>query len=153
VTGDYNADGNLDVLMVGNSYATEVSTGRYDASIGVYLQGDGKGNFSPIDVRKSGFVVDKDAKGLSTLILADGHELILAGVNNDKMNAQRVSGTKKYFRAAQDDSYAVVKLKNGKSYRQEFYYGSTYLSQSSRSLELSDEMVGFEVYNFSGRKK
>ena len=153
VTGDYNADGNLDVLMVGNSYATEVSTGRYDASIGLYLQGDGKGNFSPVSVQKSGFVVDKDAKGLSKLILGDGREMILAGVNNDKLKAYRVNVVNKYFDAAQDDSYALVKLKNGKTYRHEFYYGSTYLSQSSRSLKLSDEVASFEVYTFSGKKK
>ena len=153
VSGDYNADGNLDVLMVGNSYATEVSTGRYDASIGLYLQGDGKGNFVSVNVQQSGFVVDKDAKGLSKLILGDGREVILAGVNNDKLKAQLVNGAKKYFKAAQEDSYAIVKLKNGKTYRQEFYYGSTYLSQSSRSLGFSDKIVSFEVYNFSGRKK
>jgi hypothetical protein len=69
--GDFDGDGNLDVLMVGNSYATEVSTGRYDASIGLYLRGDGKGNFSSMNVQKSGFLADKDGKGLSKLILGD----------------------------------------------------------------------------------
>ena len=153
VPGDYDADGNLDVLLVGNSYATEVSTGRYDASIGLYLQGDGKGNFASVNVQKSGFVVDKDAKGLSRLILGNGREIILAGVNNDKMSTHVVNGAKKYFKAAQDDSYALVKLKNGKTYKHEFYFGSTYLSQSSRSLKLSDEIADVEVYNFLGKKK
>ena len=153
VPGDYDADGNLDVLLVGNSYATEVSTGRYDASIGLYLQGDGKGNFASVNVQKSGFVVDKDAKGLSRLILGNGREIILAGVNNDKLSAHVMNGAKKYFKATQDDSYALVKLKNGKTYKHEFYFGSTYLSQSSRSLKLSDEIADVEVYNFLGKKK
>jgi enediyne biosynthesis protein E4 len=153
VTGDYNADGNLDVLLVGNSYSTEVSTGRYDASIGLYLQGDGKGNFSSVNVTKSGFMVDKDAKGLSKLILGDSRELILAGVNNDQLKAHVVSAAKKYFTASANDSYAIVKFKNGKTRRYEFYYGSTYLSQSSRTMELSDEIVGFEVYDFAGKKR
>jgi len=152
-TGDYNGDGNLDVLAVGNSYATEVSTGRYDASIGLYLQGDGKGHFTSVPVQKSGFVVDKDAKGLSNLILRDGHELILAGNNNDKLTIYEIIGVNKYFNASPDDSYALVKLKNGKTRRHEFYFGSTYLSQSSRSLKLSNEIEGFEVYSFSGKKK
>jgi len=153
VTGDYNGDGNLDVLAVGNSYATEVSTGRYDASIGLYLQGDGKGHFTSVPVQKSGFVVDKDAKGLSNLILKDGHEMILAGNNNDKLTIYEVNGVNKYFNASRDDSYTLVKLKNGKTRRHEFYFGSTYLSQASRSLKLSDEIESFEVYNFSGKKK
>jgi enediyne biosynthesis protein E4 len=153
VPGDYNADGNLDVLMVGNSYATEVATGRYDASIGLYLQGDGKGNFVSVNVQKSGFMVDKDAKGLAKLILGDGRELILATQNNDKLKAHILNSTNKYFNAALDDSYALVKWKNGKISKHEFYFGSTYLSQSSRSLKLSDEVVSFEVYNFLGKKK
>jgi len=49
------------------------------------------------------------------LILSDGHELILAGINNDKVVAHRVNGANKYFYASRDDSYALVmKLKNGK---------------------------------------
>ena len=43
--GDFDGDGNLDVLMIGNLYATEVSTGRYDACIGLFFQGDSKGIF------------------------------------------------------------------------------------------------------------
>ncbi|MEO5599995.1 MAG: VCBS repeat-containing protein, partial [Cyclobacteriaceae bacterium] len=153
VAGDYNADGNLDALLVGNSYATEVSTGRYDASIGLYLQGDGKGNFSTMKVQKSGFVVDKDAKGLAKLILGDGHELILAGINNDQLKTHVVYSANKYYTAGKTDSYALVKLKNGSTYKHEFYFGSTYLSQSSRSLKLSDEIIELEVYSFSGKKK
>lgn len=151
--GDYNGDGNLDVLLVGNSYATEVSTGRYDASIGLYLKGDGKGNFNSVSVRKSGFVADKDSKGLSKLILGGNRELILVGNNNDSLTAHRMNSSGKYYKAANDDSYAIVKLKNGKTYRHEFYFGSTYLSQSSRSLELSDDIAGIEVFNFLGVKK
>ncbi len=41
VSRDLNNDGHLDVLMVGNSYATEVHQGRYDAFIGQALLGDG----------------------------------------------------------------------------------------------------------------
>jgi hypothetical protein len=40
---DVNADGYLDILFVGNNYANEVAMGRYDASNGGVLLGDGKG--------------------------------------------------------------------------------------------------------------
>ena len=39
VCKDFNGDGNLDVLCVGNSYATEVQTGRYDAQGSFLLYG------------------------------------------------------------------------------------------------------------------
>ena len=152
-SGDYNADGNLDVLMVGNSYATEVSTGRYDASIGIYLQGDGRGGFRIVDVRQSGFVVDKDAKGLSEIILGDSREAILTGVNNDKLNANVFERHYKHIRADRDDNYALIKFKNGRIAKQEFHYGSTYLSNSSRSIQLNDSIKEIERYSFSGQKK
>ena len=153
VVNDYNHDGNLDALLVGNSYATEVSTGRYDASIGLYLRGDGKGNFTVVPVTSSGFMVDQDAKGLSTLIAADGKELILAGINNGKLKVHSTNSTKKYFSPSANDAYAMIKLKNGASYKHEFYYGSTYLSSSSRKLPWSDEIAEITVYSFSGEKR
>jgi enediyne biosynthesis protein E4 len=138
---------------VGNSYATEVSTGRYDASIGLYLQGDGKGNFTFVHVQRSGFMVDKDAKGFAKLILGDGHELLLAAANNDSLKVHKVNKMGKYLKADKKDSYALIKFKNGQNYKHEFYYGSTYLSQSSRSMKLSDQIDSIEIYDFLGKKK
>lgn len=85
VVKDVNKDGNLDILTIGNDYSTETLTGRYDAGIGNYLQGDGKGNFKNISVTKSNFFVIGDAKNLSELKLKDGSSLFLASRNNDKM--------------------------------------------------------------------
>ena len=82
---DINQDGNLDLLTIGNDYSTETLTGRYDAGIGNYLQGDGKGNFKNISVKKSNFFVMGDAKNLAALKLKDGSSLFLASRNNDKM--------------------------------------------------------------------
>ncbi len=153
VVNDYNHDGNLDALLVGNSYATEVSTGRYDASIGTYLRGDGKGNFTPVAVTSSGFMVDQDAKGLASLITADGRELILAGINNGKLKVHSTNTSTKYFSPKANDAYAIIKLKTGVSYKHEFYYGSTYLSSSTRKFPLTDEIDEITVFSFSGEKR
>jgi len=153
VVNDYNHDGNLDALLIGNSYATEVSTGRYDASIGSFLRGDGKGNLAWVANRSSGFMVDQDAKGLSTLIAADGRELILAGINNGKLKVHSSNTETKYFSPLPNDAYAIIRLKSGASYKHEFYYGSTYLSSSSRKLLLSDAIAEIMVFSFSGEKK
>jgi len=153
VVNDYNHDGNLDALLIGNSYATEVSTGRYDASIGSYLRGDGKGNLTYVANTSSGFMVDQDAKGLSTLIAADGQQLILAGINNGKLKVHSSNTATKYFSPLANDAYAIIKLKSGASYKHEFYYGSTYLSSSSRKLPLSDEIAEIMVFGFSGEKR
>ena len=64
VANDIDGDGNVDLIIAGNEYQTEASTGRYDASYGLVLRGNGKGNFTPVDIMKSGFIVDGDVKDL-----------------------------------------------------------------------------------------
>jgi hypothetical protein len=44
LVSDWNADGNLDLLLSGNDYGNEISIGRLDAGMGEVLLGDGKGN-------------------------------------------------------------------------------------------------------------
>src|SRR3978361_841228 len=42
---DYDGDGKQDILLGGNFYQSKPEAGIYDASYGVLLKGDGKGNF------------------------------------------------------------------------------------------------------------
>jgi hypothetical protein len=44
-TGDFDRDGDLDVLLGGNLYGVKPEIGRFDAGRGIYLKNDGKGNF------------------------------------------------------------------------------------------------------------
>ena len=50
---DVDGDGNIDLIVAGNEYQAEPVTGRYDASYGLVLKGNGKGNFKPFDYRKN----------------------------------------------------------------------------------------------------
>ena len=84
---DLNNDGNTDVVVTGNSFAPDVLTGRYDASFGLVLIGDGKGNFKFLTSEESGFCVSGDSKSLIKLKLGDGKELI---VNAQNQGALRV---------------------------------------------------------------
>ena len=45
ITGDWNADGVIDLLVAGNSGDPDVSTGNYDAMAALLLLGDDKGQF------------------------------------------------------------------------------------------------------------
>ena len=84
---DFDKDGFLDALLAGNDYATEASTGRYDALTGLLLKGDGKGHFTPLRSRETGFNANKDVKCLSQLTLANGSKMILVANNSAKMEA------------------------------------------------------------------
>jgi len=61
---DINKDGNLDFIGVGNNYAAEVETIRYDAGTGAVLLGDGKGNFTHLKPHQSNFFVNTDDKDI-----------------------------------------------------------------------------------------
>jgi hypothetical protein len=73
-TGDFNQDKRLDILAVGNWYDVQPSLGRYDASHGVYLQGDGKGNFKWVAPARSGFIVT--GEGRDVKVLKNGNILV-----------------------------------------------------------------------------
>ena len=83
---DYNTDGNVDLLLIGNDYGNEVFIGRYDAFNGGLLKGDGEGNFEMISTLESGFLVPGDAKDMITLKNAQGNnDYIIVTQNRDKI--------------------------------------------------------------------
>ena len=153
VSSDFNQDGFLDVLAVGNSYSTEVSNGFCDASVGLYLQGDGQGNFKPLTPEASGFYADGDAKGMAMLMDKNGHNLLLIGNNSGKMEAYATTKTQKFISVKKTDAYAMIKKGNGTIYKQEFSYGSTYLSQSSRQLSIPKDAVLIEIFDAKGNAR
>ncbi len=59
---DFDGDGNLDVIINGNDWGTEVTVGRYDALNGLLLSGDGKGNFTPLSILESGIYIPGNGK-------------------------------------------------------------------------------------------
>jgi enediyne biosynthesis protein E4 len=142
LSGDYNQDSYPDLLLTGNSYATEVISGPDDALKGVLLVGDGKGNFKSKSAESVGFWVEEDAKALSHLKLKDGHELILASQNNGELIAFEVNEEgRKYYAFGQDVKEANVYFTDGRKQKAELYRGSGYLSQSGRGIWLLPELV------------
>lgn len=157
VTNDVNSDGNLDVLLVGNDYGNEVFMGRYDAFTGLLLLGDGKGNFQIVPSSKSGFLVDGDAKGLVRLLASGGEELFLATQNRDVLKVfSKISSrapVRSVFSPEPEECSAEFIYSDGTKMKTEFYYGSGYLSQSSRKLTIPDDVKEVIVYNFKGQSR
>ena len=81
---DYDKDGNLDALIAGNLFWSEVETPRNDSGYGMFLKGDGKGDFNSIPVTESGFFVPGDVKNMSTINFKN-QEIILAAKNNSQL--------------------------------------------------------------------
>jgi len=87
---DVNKDGNMDIIIAGNEYQTEVSTGRYDASYGLFLKGDGKGNFTPMPPAASGLIIDGDVKDIKLITTGNNKRIILVAINDEKIKAFQI---------------------------------------------------------------
>lgn len=151
VTADVNGDGYPDVVMVGNDYGNEVFSGRYDALTGLVLLGDGNGNFDVKSSASSGFYVPGDAKALVTLNRG-GQPLLIASRNRDSLCAYvPVLQKTNVFQPGPLDVKAELVHESGKKQVVEFYYGSGYLSQSSRSIAVPLDVNAMVVYDSRGR--
>jgi enediyne biosynthesis protein E4 len=154
LVGDHDGDGNLDVLMVGNSHAAEPQRGRYTASTGTVLLGDGRGEFRHLNGIQSGFFVDGDAKAIAELLLDNGRSLVLVTQNDDSLRIfARAAPPGGVLRLQHGDAYALLTFADGTIRREEFHYGSTYLSQSSRFLRISSALREAVVHDFQGRSR
>ncbi len=152
VADDFDGDGNLDITMNTNDYGTEVTVGRYDALDGLLLKGDGNGNFRPLSILESGIFVPGNGKALIKLRSKNGC-LLAAGQNRGLL---KIFGLKKNSRAIPlrpDDISAELVFRNGNRQRQEFYYGSSFLSQSARFLSVPENVIAVTVADSKGRKR
>lgn len=151
VVNDFNQDGHEDVLVGGNDFGMEVSMGRHDALNGLLLTGDGTGNFAPISMQESGVVIPFDAKSLVKLRAKD-HDLYIAAQNQGQLRLFKTA-TSTALEVQPQDAYAIITDQSGKTYRQEFYYGNTYLSQSSRQLTLPNNFQQVEIFQYTGTSR
>ena len=94
---DFDGDGKQDILLAGNEYQTEYSTGRTDASLGLFLKGNGKGNFKSFPFHKSGFLVEGDVKSMLFI-----NNQVVVGINNEPI---------KVFKTRFNDFRSVAKSK------------------------------------------
>ncbi len=153
IADDFDGDGNLDVLMSGNDYGTEVSVGRYDALNGLLLKGDGKGNFQPLSILQSGIYIPGDGKALVKLEGANGKYLVVASQHKDSLKVFQLRKDQKIIKVNADDVYAMIHYKNGSIQKQEFYYGTSFLSQSSRMLALNSNVSDVTITNSKGEAR
>jgi enediyne biosynthesis protein E4 len=148
---DFNADGNLDLLINGNLHQSEIETPRADASIGLYLMGDGLGGFHPTPLAESGFINNGDSRGSVMLPVESNRLDILVAVNNS--NLQQYSFDDKIGRiemARPSDEYAILYNKDSTSRKVEFNYGAGYLSQQARFVTLNEASPHVKFFTRGG---
>ena len=150
---DFDDDGNPDVLLSGNDYGTEVRVGRYDAFNGLVLKGDGKGGFTPLRMTESGVNIPGNGKGVAKLLGSDSCYLVAASQNRDAMKLFKLNHKVKMLRLLPGDVSAIISLNDGRKTKQEFYYGASFLSQSSRMMEMDPRVKSIEIFNYRGERR
>lgn len=133
---DLDEDGNMDILLIGNDFGMEVQQGPADALNGLALKNKGDGSFTPVPLDDSHFFVPGDGKSLVKLSLSDRKSLIIASQNNDSLKifepSQKYRG--QLIPLQPKEVKAEISFPNGQKQIREFYWGSTFQSQSSRSV-------------------
>lgn len=86
---DTNGDGHVDIILGGNLYGAKPEAGRYDASFGTVLQGDGHGNFAAIPPAKSGVKIDGEIRDIMTIKTRDGELIVVARNNGSVVTLKR----------------------------------------------------------------
>jgi len=153
VIDDYNNDGNLDVAMAGNDFGTEVSNGRYDAMNGLVFLGDGKGGFKPQSILQSGLFIPGDGKALVKLRSSNNNYLVAASQNNGPLKLFSHQSAQVQVPLQAMDRVAILSLQNGQRRKEELYYGTSFLSQSSRFISINKAVKKVEIIDNTGRKR
>ncbi len=155
---DFDHDGNLDALITGNDFSADLVIGRYDAMNGLLLKGNGDGTFESKNYTDTGFLTFGDAKALASLEGKNEEQIIIATINQDTLQVyNNTQSSLDYFikiKPEPMDAFAIITLKNGKTQKHEFNYGSSYLSQPSRVLRLArDQVSKVELTDFNGNTR
>ncbi|HPM32330.1 MAG TPA: VCBS repeat-containing protein, partial [Chryseolinea sp.] len=154
IADDFNKDGTLDILMVGNDFGNEVFAGRYDAFTGLLLLGNGKGEFSVSTSAENGFYVPGDAKGFAKLATPKA-DIFIATQNLDSVKVFKAIAPSGEFELRPEslDSWAELIYSDGRKQRVEFSYGSGYLSQSTRRMRIPKNVKEIIVYDSKGNSR
>jgi enediyne biosynthesis protein E4 len=153
VVDDFNNDGNLDVALAANDYGTEVTNGRYDAADGLVLMGNGKGNFSAQTIVQSGLYIPGDAKALVKLKGKSDSYFIASSRNKEFLKLFHLKTGGIIIPLQGDETSAYIHLKNGSVRKEERYYGTSFLSQSSRFLSLTSSILSIDVTTSKGSNR
>ncbi|HEX6309807.1 MAG TPA: VCBS repeat-containing protein [Longimicrobiales bacterium] len=90
VADDFDRDGRMDLLVAGNFHGVTPMFGRYDASCGLLLRGDGNGGFAAVGMEDSGVAIEGEVRGMQVLTDARGTQHVVIARNDSTLQLLRL---------------------------------------------------------------
>lgn len=153
VIDDLNADGWLDIALNGNDYGTEVVTGRYNALNGLILLGKGNGEFEPASLQQGGLFIPDDGKALVAFLRANGLVGLAASSNRGPVRLFEIQDSHRLIQPLPHEYAATITLSNQVTRRCEWFWGTSFLSQSARYLRWTPPFKQVEFIATRGEKR
>jgi enediyne biosynthesis protein E4 len=151
---DFNGDRRADILFAGNYYSTNVIDGPYSASTGGIISLDSSNNITVLRGHETGFNIPTEARAIASLIIGNQKRVFIVTSNSDSIKVfLPVVQKEKHIRLQPMDAYAIIEWGDGLKQKQEFYYGSGYLSQSSRFLSLVPGWKKIRIVTYTGEER
>jgi len=76
----------MDIVLGGNLYGSEVETPRNDASLGLFLKGNGEGDFEAMSVYESGLQIKGEVRHIEAFKWRNGdRKCILVAKSKDSL--------------------------------------------------------------------
>jgi enediyne biosynthesis protein E4 len=147
---DVNDDNFIDIIMLGNDFSMHPFLGRLDASNGFVLINNNNKGFSVLSLDSSGFYVGGNAKALASIIVRD-KIVNIATQNNGFLKSFTLENENNIRKINNDDLFMQIEFSNGMKQKQEFYFGNSYLSQSSRFVILPNNAKNLQIKKTSGK--
>jgi hypothetical protein len=91
VTEDFDADGQMDMVIAGNMFGSDPETPRNDASIGLFLKGNGSGGFIAVPAGESGLNIGGDVREICRINLGKNKSpAIIVATNSSLMQIVKI---------------------------------------------------------------
>lgn len=114
------------------------------------MEGDGKGNFTPLSIAASGIYLPGDGKALVSFKGKNNRLLIAGSQNKGPLKVFELKKDLKLVSLKPMDETGLFFYRNGKKQLHEITYGSSFLSQSGRFLIIHKNVVSVEIKNNKG---
>ena len=77
----------------------------------------------------------------------------MAGQNRGALKVFGLRSNHRTVPVQATDVSALIRYKNGKTQKQEFYYGASFLSQSGRFLLVNDSILSIEITDYKNNRR